>query len=161
MSHRFGFFISMYIRCSLLSLQVVPGVREEDDMDIRQYVKFKKIPGGSKSDCQLVSGVVFTKNITNKKMNCTLHNPKILVLSCAIDYQVRLVVVCLFICLCVCVFVLLCFCLSTCLYCTSCCSCVYSCATDYQVSPCCCYVFVYLCVYTVHCTLVVQLVTAF
>ena len=154
-------WLGRHIRRSLLSLQVVPGVREEDDMDIRQYVKFKKIPGGSKSDCQLVSGVVFTKNITNKKMNCTLHNPKILVLSCAIDYQVRLVVVCLFICLCVCVFVLLCFCLSTCLYCTSCCSCVYSCATDYQVSPCCCYVFVYLRVYTVHCTLVVQLVTAF
>ena len=139
-------WLGRHIRRSLLSLQVVPGVREEDDMDIRQYVKFKKIPGGSKSDCQLVSGVVFTKNITNKKMNCTLHNPKILVLSCAIDYQVRLVVVCSFICLCVCV--LLCFCLSTCLYCTLYCSCVYSCAIDYQVRLVVClfvYLFVYVC----------------
>ena len=57
-------------------------------MDIREYVKFKKIPGGSKSDCEMISGVVFTKNIANKKMSSVLHHPRILVLSCAIDYQV-------------------------------------------------------------------------
>ena len=57
-------------------------------MDICEYVKFKKIPGGSKSDCEMISGVVFTKNIANKKMASVLSNPKILVLSCAIDYQV-------------------------------------------------------------------------
>ncbi|KAJ7369279.1 hypothetical protein OS493_040087 [Desmophyllum pertusum] len=56
-------------------------------MDICEYVKFKKIPGGNKSDCEMISVVVFTKNIANKKMACVLTNPKILVLSCAIDYQ--------------------------------------------------------------------------
>ena len=58
-------------------------------MDIRQYVKFKKISGGKKSDCQLVSGVVFTKHVANKKMASAVQHPRVLVLSCAIDYQVR------------------------------------------------------------------------
>ena len=67
---------------------MTPDVRKDDDMDICEYVKFKKIPGGNKSDCEMISGVVFTKNIANKKMASMLSNPKILVLSCAIDYQV-------------------------------------------------------------------------
>lgn len=67
---------------------MTPDVRKDDDMDICAYVKFKKIPGGNKSDCEMISGVVFTKNIANKKMASVLSNPKILVLSCAIDYQV-------------------------------------------------------------------------
>ncbi|XP_015762792.1 PREDICTED: 1-phosphatidylinositol 3-phosphate 5-kinase-like [Acropora digitifera] len=70
-----------------VSEQVCPDVRKDDDMDICEYVKFKKIPGGSKTDCEMISGVVFTKNIANKKMASALSNPKILVLSCAIDYQ--------------------------------------------------------------------------
>ena len=76
--------------CFILLFQVAPNVRKDDDMDIRQYVKFKKITGGKKSDCQFYSGIVLTKNISNKKMASTLSNPKILVLSCAIDYQVTL-----------------------------------------------------------------------
>ena len=70
-----------------ITIQVSPDVRKDDDMDICEYVKFKKIPGGSKSDCEMISGVVFTKNIANKKMASVLSHPKILVLSCAIDYQ--------------------------------------------------------------------------
>lgn len=57
-------------------------------MNICEYVKFKKIPGGNKSDCEMISGIVFTKNVANKKMASVLSYPKILVLSCAIDYQV-------------------------------------------------------------------------
>ncbi|KAK3729009.1 hypothetical protein QZH41_011466, partial [Actinostola sp. cb2023] len=70
-----------------ISAKVSPDVRNDDDMDIRRYVKFKKIPGGSKSDCQVIWGVGFTKNISNKKMCSSFNNPKILVLCCAIDYQ--------------------------------------------------------------------------
>lgn len=68
---------------------MTPDVRRDDDMNICEYVKFKKIPGGNKSHCEMISGVVFTKNIANKKMASMLSNPKILVLRCAIDYQVR------------------------------------------------------------------------
>ena len=69
-------------------IQVTPDNRKDDSMDICEYVKFKKIPGGNKSDCEMISGVVFTKNIANKKMASVLNHPKILMLNCAIDYQV-------------------------------------------------------------------------
>ncbi|XP_068752478.1 1-phosphatidylinositol 3-phosphate 5-kinase-like isoform X2 [Montipora capricornis] len=70
-----------------VSEQVSPDVRKDDDMHICEYVKFKKIPGGNKRDCEMICGVVFTKNIANKKMSSVLSHPKLLVLSCAIDYQ--------------------------------------------------------------------------
>ncbi|XP_048579850.1 1-phosphatidylinositol 3-phosphate 5-kinase isoform X3 [Nematostella vectensis] len=70
-----------------ISERVRPDVRADDDMNIRQYVKFKKIPGGSRDECKLISGVVFTKNVSHKKMSCVFNNPQILVLCCAIDYQ--------------------------------------------------------------------------
>lgn len=73
--------------------QVVPDVRRDDDMDIRQYVWFKKVPTGDKPECQVISGVVFPKNVVHKKMNCSFTQPKILMLSCAIEYQVSCILV--------------------------------------------------------------------
>lgn len=58
-----------------------------DDIDIRQYVQFKKIPGGSKSDCTIVSGVVCSKNIAHKKMKSRIVNPCIMMVSSPIVYQ--------------------------------------------------------------------------
>ena len=81
--------VQSYVLFRVFIAQVTPDVRRDDDMNICEYVKFKKIPGGNKSDCEMISGVVFTKNIANKKMASMLSNPKILVLRCAIDYQVR------------------------------------------------------------------------
>ena len=57
-------------------------------MDIRHYVWFKKVPLGDRPDLKVVSGVVFPKNVVHKKMNCSFTHPKILMLSCAIEYQV-------------------------------------------------------------------------
>ena len=62
-----------------------------DDMDIRQYVKIKKILGGEKSDCRIVNGVVCTKNVVHKKMAKSITEPHILMLACPVDFQVRLV----------------------------------------------------------------------
>ena len=68
--------------------QVVPDVRRDDDMDIRQYVWFKSVPVGDKPECQVISGVVFTKHVVHKKMTCNFTQPRILMLTCAIEYQV-------------------------------------------------------------------------
>ncbi|NWQ91071.1 FYV1 kinase, partial [Burhinus bistriatus] len=74
--------------------QVVQTVRpdvknRDDDMDIRQFVHIKKIPGGKKFDSMVVNGFVCTKNIAHKKMNSCLKNPKILLLKCSIEYLYR------------------------------------------------------------------------
>ncbi|XP_046701912.1 1-phosphatidylinositol 3-phosphate 5-kinase isoform X13 [Silurus meridionalis] len=69
---------------------VRPDVRScDDDMDIRQLVHIKKIPGGKKFDSVLVNGFVCTKNIAHKKMNPYIKNPKILLLKCSIEYLYR------------------------------------------------------------------------
>ncbi|XP_030642124.1 1-phosphatidylinositol 3-phosphate 5-kinase isoform X2 [Chanos chanos] len=69
---------------------VRPDVRScDDDMDIRQLVHIKKIPGGKKFDSAMVNGFVCTKNIAHKKMNSYIKNPKILLLRCSIEYLYR------------------------------------------------------------------------
>ncbi|XP_054196974.1 1-phosphatidylinositol 3-phosphate 5-kinase isoform X31 [Homo sapiens] len=77
-----------------LVCQVVQTVRpdvknQDDDMDIRQFVHIKKIPGGKKFDSVVVNGFVCTKNIAHKKMNSCIKNPKILLLKCSIEYLYR------------------------------------------------------------------------
>ncbi|KAK1767019.1 hypothetical protein QBC33DRAFT_538934 [Phialemonium atrogriseum] len=77
--------LPILIRCSD---EVEPDVRNGDDMDIRHYVKLKKIPGGKPSDTSYVPGVVFTKNLALKSMPRRIFNsPRIVVVSFAIEYQ--------------------------------------------------------------------------
>ncbi|XP_014488639.1 PREDICTED: 1-phosphatidylinositol 3-phosphate 5-kinase [Dinoponera quadriceps] len=72
--------------------QIVDHVRPDlnhdaDNLDIRQYVQFKKCPGGSRDDCEIVSGVVCSKNIAHRGMNAMIAHPKILLLQCGLMYQ--------------------------------------------------------------------------
>lgn len=66
---------------------VNPNVRLGDDIDIRHYVKLKKIPGGRPGDTSYVSGVVFTKNVALKSMPRSISNPRIVIVSFPIEYQ--------------------------------------------------------------------------
>lgn len=66
---------------------VNPNVRQDEDMDIRHFVKVKKIPGGKPGDTSYVSGVVFTKNLALKSMPRTISNPRIVIVSFPIEYQ--------------------------------------------------------------------------
>lgn len=65
---------------------VEPDVQAGDDMDIRHYIKLKKIPGGRPRDTGYVSGIVFSKNIALKSMARTLTDPKILIVNFSIEY---------------------------------------------------------------------------
>ncbi|XP_012235504.1 putative 1-phosphatidylinositol 3-phosphate 5-kinase [Linepithema humile] len=72
--------------------QIVDHVRPDlnhdaDNLDIRQYVQFKKCPGGSRDDCEIVSGVICSKNIAHRGMNAMIAHPKILLLQCGLMYQ--------------------------------------------------------------------------
>lgn len=66
---------------------VTPDVRHGDYMDIRHYVKFKKIPGGRPGDTSYVSGVIFTKNLALKSMPRRIIRPRILIVTFPIEYQ--------------------------------------------------------------------------
>lgn len=66
---------------------VQPDIRAGDDMDVRHYVKIKKIPGGMPSDSFYVKGVVCTKNVAHKRMLKNMSHPRILILMFSLDYS--------------------------------------------------------------------------
>lgn len=66
---------------------VDPDIDRGDDMDIRHYVKLKKIPGGRPSDTTYVSGAIFTKKMALKSMPRRISNPRVVLVSFPIEYQ--------------------------------------------------------------------------
>ncbi|KAL4885853.1 hypothetical protein BJY04DRAFT_214050 [Aspergillus karnatakaensis] len=66
--------------------EVDPEVQHGDDMDIRHYIKLKKIPGGRPGDTSYVSGLVFSKNVALKSMPRSIVQPKILIIAFALEY---------------------------------------------------------------------------
>lgn len=65
---------------------VDPDVQHGDDMDIRNYVKLKKVPGARPGDTAYVSGVVFSKNVALKGMKRSFDRPRIVIVTFAIEY---------------------------------------------------------------------------
>lgn len=66
---------------------VKPDVNNGDSMNICDYVRIKKIPGGCKEHSSLIYGVVCSKNVTNKRMQTSFQNPRILLLTCSIEFE--------------------------------------------------------------------------
>lgn len=65
---------------------VDPDVQNGDDLDIRHYVKLKKIPSGRPSDTSYVSGLVFTKNLALKSMPRSIADPSIVIVTFPLEY---------------------------------------------------------------------------
>ncbi|KAJ2723869.1 Mitochondrial distribution and morphology protein 12 [Coemansia sp. Benny D115] len=61
--------------------RVRPNVRAGDNMDLRRYVRIKRIPGGSPSDSQYVCGVVFTKDLAHRRMPRCIDHPQVMLLT--------------------------------------------------------------------------------
>lgn len=60
--------------------------RQGEDMDVRRYVKIKKIPGGSPSDSEYVDGAVITKNVAHKQMSRLQRNPRVMLVTFPIEF---------------------------------------------------------------------------
>lgn len=60
--------------------------RQGEAMDIRRYVKIKKIPGGSPQDSEYVDGAVITKNVAHKQMSRLLRNPRIMLVTFPLEF---------------------------------------------------------------------------
>lgn len=70
-----------------VSTNLHPNVRAGDSIDVRTYVKIKKVPGGKISDSEYVDGIVITKNVAHKAMPRRLVNPRIMVVTFPLDYH--------------------------------------------------------------------------
>jgi len=70
-----------------VSTNVNPNIPAGDSMDVRAFVKVKKVPGGKISDSEYVDGIVITKNVAHKAMSRRLVNPRIMLLTFPLDFQ--------------------------------------------------------------------------
>lgn len=61
-------------------------IKLTDTLDVRQYVKIKKLLGGKISQTSVVDGLFFTKNVDLKKMALHVTNPKIVLLMFPVEY---------------------------------------------------------------------------
>src|SRR5882762_8692136 len=57
-----------------------------EDMDVRRYVKIKKIPGGCPSDSEYVDGAVITKNVAHKQMSRLQKNPRVMLVTFPLEF---------------------------------------------------------------------------
>lgn len=73
--------------CARIVNTLPPEMIGKNQMDIRNYVNFKKVSDGLRNDSCIVRGAVFSKNVVHKDMATTINNARILLLQCPIVYQ--------------------------------------------------------------------------
>ncbi|KAL0580699.1 Mitochondrial distribution and morphology protein 12 [Marasmius crinis-equi] len=61
--------------------------RQGEDMDVRRYVKIKKVPGGSPQDSEYVDGAVITKNVAHKQMSRSQKNPRVMLVTFPLEFS--------------------------------------------------------------------------
>jgi len=69
-----------------LTFTAVP-YHQGEDMDVRRYVKIKKIPGGTPSDSEYVDGAVITKNVAHKQMLRSQRNPRVMLVTFPLEFH--------------------------------------------------------------------------
>merc|ERR1719262_2012041 len=75
-----------------LAIQAVKTVVVEKpdgrkEIDVKRYAKVEKISGGDLSQCEVLDGVMFNKDITHPRMRRTIKNPRVLLLDCPLEYK--------------------------------------------------------------------------
>ncbi len=68
-------------------LKVVTKRGDYTEVDVKRYVRIEKIPGGELSECHVLDGVMFDKDVTHSKMRRYIENPRILLLDCPLEYK--------------------------------------------------------------------------
>merc|ERR1719487_458942 len=83
---RWGNLISdLAVKAANTVCTITPDGRK--DIDIKRYAKVEKIPGGSLSECCVLDGVMFNKDITHPRMRREIKNPRVLLLDCPLEYK--------------------------------------------------------------------------
>lgn len=74
-----------------IAVDAVKTVRIKVDgkpvMDIKNFAKVEKIPGGQLSDSKVLKGVMFNKDVTSAGMRRRIENPRIIMLDCPLEYR--------------------------------------------------------------------------
>ncbi|KOB70520.1 T-complex protein 1 subunit gamma [Operophtera brumata] len=74
-----------------ISLDAVNTVTINDngrvEVDIKNYAKIEKIPGGTIEESKVLNGVMINKDVTHPKMRRYIENPRIVLLDCNLEYK--------------------------------------------------------------------------
>lgn len=75
-----------------LAVKAVRCVYQKDangevEIDIKRYAKVEKIPGGMLEDCEVLSGVMYNKDVTHPGMRRKMDNPRVVLLDCPLEYK--------------------------------------------------------------------------
>ncbi|XP_050349947.1 T-complex protein 1 subunit gamma [Nymphalis io] len=57
------------------------------EVDIKNYAKVEKIPGGTVEESKVLNGVMINKDVTHPKMRRFIENPRIILLDCPLEYK--------------------------------------------------------------------------
>lgn len=64
--------------------QEINGRRE---IDIKQFAKVEKVPGGQVEESRVLTGIMLNKDVVHAKMARRVENPRILLLDCNLEYK--------------------------------------------------------------------------
>ncbi|XP_037738627.2 T-complex protein 1 subunit gamma [Chelonia mydas] len=74
-----------------IALDAVKTVEFEEngrkEIDIKNYAKVEKIPGGIIEDSCVLRGIMVNKDVTHPRMRRYIKNPRILLLDCSLEYK--------------------------------------------------------------------------
>ncbi|XP_014260048.1 T-complex protein 1 subunit gamma [Cimex lectularius] len=56
-------------------------------VDIKNFARIEKIPGGLIEDSQVLEGIMINKDVTHPQMKRKIENPRILLLDCPLEYK--------------------------------------------------------------------------
>ncbi|KAI0047249.1 T-complex protein 1 [Auriscalpium vulgare] len=56
-------------------------------VDIKRYARVEKVPGGEIEESRVLDGVMLNKDITHPQMRRRIHNPRIVLLDCPLEYK--------------------------------------------------------------------------
>ncbi|XP_032648044.1 T-complex protein 1 subunit gamma [Chelonoidis abingdonii] len=78
------------LACSI-ALDAVKTVEFEEngrkEIDIKNYAKVEKIPGGMIEDSCVLRGIMVNKDVTHPRMRRYIKNPRIVLLDCSLEYK--------------------------------------------------------------------------
>ncbi|XP_062848495.1 T-complex protein 1 subunit gamma [Trichomycterus rosablanca] len=57
------------------------------EIDIKNYAKVEKVPGGFIEDSRVLKGVMINKDVTHPRMRRLIKNPRIVLLDCSLEYK--------------------------------------------------------------------------
>ncbi|CAF4825395.1 unnamed protein product [Pieris macdunnoughi] len=57
------------------------------EVDIKNYAKVEKIPGGTVEESKVLNGIMINKDVTHPKMKRLIENPRIILLDCPLEYK--------------------------------------------------------------------------